>query len=118
MNPDLLKVLGLALVGEAVPVPEAGADVAEWLSGNGWTPARIADLRHQRQEAGEAWPFPVAPELVRPIGFARFTAVLAQARTELGVDGLVPTRHTGPRVIGPAERRLLAERPPHHGNVG
>lgn len=117
-EPEMLQVLGLALVGESLPAPEHEQELDEWLAGHGWTTERVAELRRDRQREGLPWPFTVPPEVVRPIGFARVTALLKQARAELGVDGLVPTRHEGPRVIGPAEQRLLAERPPHHGNVG
>lgn len=118
MSPELCRLVALALVGEDLPVPDDDADLTQWLAGHGWTSERVAQLRQERQVAEQPWPFRVPADAVRPVGFARFTAVLAHARSELGVDGLVPAIHTGPKVIGPAEQRLLAERPPHHGNVG
>ena len=119
----LLRAVGLALTGEEVAAtgPAVGSPeerVVGWLEASGWGSERLHALRAQRQAEEQPWPFPVPPDEVRPVGFARYAAVLKAVRASLGVDGLVPTVHNGPKVIGPAELRLLAEVPPHHGNVG
>ncbi|MEL4358621.1 MULTISPECIES: hypothetical protein [unclassified Luteococcus] len=121
--PSLATAVALALTGERPAVPAPGStqspqDLVDFLARLGWDAGRIAHLRQERQHQGLPWPFVVPREELAPVGFARTAAVVKEVRQLLGVDGLVVTRHQGPKVIGPAERRLLAERPPHHGNVG
>lgn len=126
MTPEFLHALGLAFTGEALGLSGTGETdggpavegLAQWFAAVGWPVERLQALREQRQADDQPWPFVVDPEVIRPLGFARFLAVQKQARAELGLDGLHPTVHHGPRVIGAAEQRLLAEVPPHHGNVG
>lgn len=118
----LVRVLCRALAGVDVDVvPDgttAASRVSAALAAAGWTPDRLQALRLSRQDEGQPWPFPVDVEQVRPVGFARYGTVLREVRAALGLDGLVPVVHQGPKVVGPAELRLLAEVPPHHGNVG
>ncbi len=68
-----------------------------------------------RARASGPWPFTVPAELRRPLGAAQFTAVWTALLAEL--DPL--TTDTRPAVTDRAltadERRLLADRPPHHG---
>lgn len=104
-----------AVVADAAATPQ---DVVDRLAALGWDAEALQRVRRERQARERPWPFPVPRELVASIGFARYGATLAQVRSLLGLDGLVRTVHHGPKVIGPAEQRLLAERPPHHGNVG
>lgn len=111
--------LGFALTGEWLPGPEDDAaptaeSVAAWLSSLGWTGAAVAAHRHELQQQELPWPHPVAPEQRGGLGAAQFHALLADLRRLLSVDGLTDTRRSGPSVIGPAEQRLLADRPPHH----
>lgn len=118
---ELVRAVSLALVGEQVAGDEQAEtpeQVVAALRAAGWDAQRVRQLRERCQADEQAWPFPVPRELLAPVGFARYGAVLKDVRRLLGADGLVPTLHTGPRVVGPAEQRLLAERPPHHGNVG
>ncbi|MGY4721663.1 hypothetical protein [Naumannella cuiyingiana] len=49
-------------------------------------------------------------ELLARVGYARWAAALRAAVDELALDPS-PTRRPG--VLGPDERRLLADRPPH-----
>lgn len=105
-----------AVAGSAVG--STATDIADALASQGWEAARLQQLRAQCQADELPWPFAVPREVMVDAGFARFAATLAQLRKHLGLDGLVPTIHTGPKVLGPAERRLLAEVPPHHGFVG
>lgn len=128
----LVTAVVLALTGEtaAVAAPaglgSAGASsagdaveaVVEALAAHGWQAPRLQELRRSRQQAEQPWPFTVPREVLATAGFARYGAVLREVRARLGLDGLVPTRHVGPKVLGPAEQRLLAEVPPHHGFVG
>ena len=61
-----------------------------------------------------AWPFAVALEERRGLGFARFDAALAEARRELGLDGL-HRELMAERGLNRDEQRLAADRPPHWG---
>lgn len=118
----LLSAVALALTGERPVVMAGGAatpeEVVSRLADLGWDAPRLVGMRLQRQADEQAWPFEVPRELLAQVGFARFAAVLKEVRRLTGTDGLVRTRHVGPKVIGPAEQRLMADRPPHHGNVG
>lgn len=108
-NPFVLALTGQSLVTDA-PLEE----LPRLLQRSGWTREAIASVRVQRQEAGEPWPFAVPDQSIRAVGFAQFTAGLAQLRSELGVDGLVETKPAD-RPLNADERRLSADRPPHWG---
>lgn len=118
----LLAAVALALTGERPVVMAGGAatpdEVVARLADLGWDAPRLVGLRLQRQADEQPWPFEVPRAVLAQVGFARFAAVLKEVRRLTGTDGLMRTRHVGPKVIGPAEQRLLADRPPHHGNVG
>ena len=86
----------------------------EWLAEEGWPANRLANRRAEFQQAGRSWPGPIPDDLSPGLEFARYGAVLAQARRIAGLDGLTATVHRGAVVIGPDEARLLAERPPHN----
>jgi hypothetical protein len=51
--------------------------------------------------------------LAAGLEFARYSALLAEVRRLTGLDGLSARIHHGPIVIGPDEKRLLREVPPH-----
>lgn len=102
-------MLGLALSGQDLPLE---GDVPGALAAHGWDAARLKDVRLERQEAGEPWPFPVPVDAIREVGFARFDARLAQVRRELGLTGLVQSAPAR-RALDADERRLSADRPPH-----
>ncbi|MEL4544680.1 hypothetical protein AAEX63_02665 [Luteococcus sp. H138] len=124
MTPEgskLLTAVALALTGELPAIPlcaDSTDELVAALAELGWDAARVQELRRRCQGDEEPWPFPVPRDVLVAVGFARYAAVLSQVRGRLGVDGLVGTIRRGPTVIGPAEQRLLAERPPHHGPVG
>lgn len=103
-------LLAYALTGEELTLGEG--DLAGELAAQGWDTERLQALRRSRQKAGQPWPFPVVPDQIRSIGFARFDALVAAARRELHLDGLVP-RLPADRPMDADERRLSADRPPH-----
>lgn len=106
--------LASCLVGESVELPDAAPvarDVLEGLERAGWPVARIEAIARARFEAEESWPFPVSREVIA-VGPAQWYALVAEARTLLGLDGDVqppPTR----TALNADERRLLSDVPPH-----
>ena len=78
------------------------------------------DLRQQATaawQADRAWPAPLDPAVLRLIGPARWSALVAGLLARLGLVGLTapPSRRT---TLTADERRLLDDLPPHHGLVG
>lgn len=57
---------------------------------------------------------PVPAELTQGIGPARLAAVVTELRTRLAAAGSRPV--VAERELDAAERRLLADVPPHHGS--
>lgn len=107
--------LGRALTGEELPLSAADpAALAAQLVSLGWDSARLADLRRLRQSTKQPWPFPVAIDVRRELGFARFDAQLTHLRKLMGVSGQSHALQSN-RAWGEAERRLAADRPPHWG---
>ncbi|WP_328701939.1 hypothetical protein [Aestuariimicrobium ganziense] len=111
--------IGHALTGEWLAAgddqPLAADLVADWLKRVGWDAVRLREHRQVLQQAELPWPHPVPADCRGGLGAAQFHALLAGVRAACGVDGLQATRREGPVVLGPAERRLLDEVPPHHG---
>ncbi len=104
------------MTGNVLPVTASDVPslVAE-LSALGWGTERIQQLRGERMEQRLPWPFPVAPELMAGVGFARFAALLADLREALGISGRLAASPAPERALNPDERRLVADRPPHWG---
>jgi hypothetical protein len=119
-----LGAVRLALTGEALaegatdevvgPVPEV---LVAALASSGWDEDRLRAHRARCQQTEQPWPHPLPPDVVRTLGAGQLHAVLASVRKLTGLTGLHRTHRVGPAVLGPAEQRLLADRPPHHGNV-
>lgn len=104
-----------ALTGETLPVAGDTADLAAELTRLGWDVERLTVLREERMRRRLPWPFPVDLEVRRKLGFARFDALLAQVRNELGLAGTRSRAQAPVRPLSADERRLLADRPPHWG---
>lgn len=88
------EAIGLALTGSPGPV-----DLE-----------RAREVRQRCRDAARPWPMPVPPELLARIGYGRWAALLAEAVAQVGPANS-PTRHPG--ALGPDDRRLLQDRPPH-----
>ncbi len=70
----------------------------------------------ERQVAGQPWPYPVPDDLRAGLGAAQWLAALTGLRRLLKLDP-APTRPVlSDRAPDAAERRLLDDVPPHHGN--
>ena len=104
MTPDrqCWEAVAAVLTGQRLTAPD----------NPGWQAVDVVE-RAEFQQAGRSWPGPIPDDLSPGLEFARYGAVLAQARRIAGLDGLTATVHRGAVVIGPDEARLLAERPPH-----
>lgn len=109
-----------ALAGVELPEPSGGAldaeSIVRWLGDQGWPAERLAEHRAGCRESGEPWPHPVPAGWLPPGSAARFHALLTAVQDAAGVRGLVARQVPAERHIGPAERRLLGDVPPHHGS--
>ena len=109
----LAEALGQALTGERLQLTSPGLLEGQ-LAELGYDRRRLGEIRGRCQELRAAWPFDVDLDTRRAIGFARFDAALAEARSALGLDGLRPTMPTV-RPLDRDDRRLTEDRPPHWG---
>ncbi len=104
-----------ALLGQAVEIdvePPTPESILAALDGTGWPKTRIASVARQRLDHGESWPFPVAPQVVKAAGAARWHAVMGEIVESLGVS----IEHRAPSsrsTLDSDETRLLADVPPH-----
>jgi len=110
-DPELAAALGLALTGRRLQL-SSPQHLADDLRQAGFDGDALVRLRRERQAAGEPWPYPVPLHERRAIGFARFDAALADARSALGLSGLTDAVRAK-RPLSAEERRLAADRPPH-----
>ena len=106
--------LAYALLGAPVrDLPETGtprvADLFADLGGVETVRAAVLDAR-----AAGPWPYPVPEELRRGLGAAQFAAVWARLLAELGPLTSDARPVVTDRESTSDERRLLADRPPHH----
>ena len=107
--------LARALTGETLPVTCDATGLATELTRLGWDVRRLAALREERMRQRLPWPFPIDLEVRGELGFARFDALLARVRNELGLAGTRSRAQAPVRPPNADERRLLADRPPHWG---
>lgn len=123
MSERWFAALGWALTGVEVANEEPNRElqasaISSWLADAGWSSERVQQHRAQCQRDQVAWPHQVPDGWLGQGTAARFHALLTAVRAEMGVSGLRPTPRPAQRRWGEAERRLVAEVPPHHGNVG
>ncbi|MDR1266254.1 MAG: hypothetical protein LBK42_12025 [Propionibacteriaceae bacterium] len=113
-QPTWGSCLALALTGAVTALPKVGSPgaVLAALAELGWDRAAIAGHARAVTAAGRPWPHP-APEASARFGPARWQAALDESRRLLGLETVVrpPSRRS---TLTADERRLLAERPPHH----
>ena len=107
--------LAYALLGPPVrDLVEVGApNLPELIAELGGVESLRAEV--DRARVSGAWPFAVPAELRRPLGAAQFAAVWAALLTELGPVTTNARPVVTDRALTNDERRLLADRPPHHG---
>ena len=112
-------LLGYALTGVRLPLGEglgAPGTIVDALAACGWGAAAVRDHAHHCLDADEPWPHPLPPGALTT-GAAQWYAALTAVRAhlDLAVQPQPPSRRT---TLTPDERRLLEDRPPHHGPVG
>ncbi|MDR2931457.1 MAG: hypothetical protein LBV06_11230 [Propionibacteriaceae bacterium] len=119
MTATISSLLAYALTGQEFALescPDVDCVLAE-LEDRGWSQAAIADQARQAWSTGQTWPYPIDTDQFATLSAARWYAWLIQARDrlDLAVEHRGPSHRT---TLTDAERRLLAEVPPHHGSVG
>ena len=107
--------LARALTGEVLPVTGDTVGLVAELARLGWDAERLTALRAERMRRHLPWPFPISLDAREELGFARFDALLAQVRKELGLPGTRSRAQAPVRPPNADDRRLLADRPPHWG---
>ena len=120
MAASLSSLLAYALTGDEVPIRDTDGTTKDFLAAlgeAGWPPERISRLANQAWEQESRWPYPLPPHALDDVGPAQWYAALTDVRTVLGLDAIrqAPSKRT---VLNEAERRLMADLPPHHGRVG
>ena len=108
--------LAYALLGPPVrDLAEPGqpqiADLLAELGGVDAVRRAAIDLR-----ASGRWPHQVPANLMRGLGAAQFAAAWTAVLTSLGPLTTNPRPVVADRALTADERRLLADRPPHHGS--
>lgn len=111
--------LGQALIGRPLPERSAGApevsEVVDALAEAGYDRERLAAFVAQRQATGQPWPFPVRADQRPGIGAAQFMSVLRAVTDALEVHTWRSAQPSSGATPTAADRRLMADRPPHWG---
>lgn len=94
------------------------AELITRLDEQGWGATQISHLRTQRLAAGECWPLESPTQGQRTVGFAQLHAWVWQCVDLLGLDAVDAGVRDARSPLDAEDRRLLGERPPHHGSVG
>ena len=107
--------LAYALVGPPVrDLTETGRpDVQRLLAELGGVPVVVGSVRVARERG--PWPYEVPPELRQGLGAAQYAAAWTAVLTALGPLATNARPVVADRALTAEERRLLADRPPHHG---
>lgn len=114
-EPRWHAALAYALLGPpARDLPETGTPkVAQLIADLGGVDALRAEAVGAR--AARTWPVAVPAELRRGLGAAQFAAAWTALLSELGPLTTNARPVVADRALTADERRLLADRPPHHG---
>ncbi|MDR1385991.1 MAG: hypothetical protein LBJ44_00020 [Propionibacteriaceae bacterium] len=114
---DWTEALAWALTGQPLDLGQLNDpdQLLAALEGRGWDATALRSRAQSARDRGQPWPDrPPAEQLAR-IGAARWRAATERVVACLGLQAvaLPPSRRTS---LTADERRLLAERPPHHGS--
>ncbi len=120
MHAHAISILAQALTGDQVEVAndcDSVDQVLAQLSQAGWPADRIRSHAQACWADEQPWPHPVSANRLAGVGAAQWYAWLGQARLALRLDAVrqPPSQRTA---LTSEERRLMADRPPHHGPVG
>lgn len=127
------EALTWALTGQRLDPPaddlpqdavDAGAGLEAHLGGQGWDRDRLGEHVRVCRAQGRVWPHPLPDDLRGQVPAAQFLSLLGAVRRQWGLDHVAQARRGVVQVdrghgstLSAAERRLLAERPPHFGNL-
>lgn len=124
-EPRWWQAVAAALAGVEVAGPDEGsqpaeaAPLADWLRRRGVDGDAVRAERTRRLVLRETWPTPVhqlpADLRLQEVSAAQWASLLADVRALLGVSGQVAQVRRPSVALSPADRRLIADRPPHHG---
>ncbi|MCL1840144.1 MAG: hypothetical protein FWF75_00115 [Propionibacteriaceae bacterium] len=109
---------GAEFDGRDAPDAMDVAAMVSWLAGQGWGHDRLQGRQRALAAAGERWPAPVDAGRRGGLGAAQFQAALREVLLALGLDHAAPVLRDASTPLDAGDRRLLADRPPHHGPVG
>lgn len=115
------RAVGYALTGEVLAAAPAGTAVTvivDWLAACGWPADVLAEHRRQTIDEGRPWPHVVPGDVRVDVGAAQLQALVRGCRAALRLDHQPSTVRDAGQPPDAGTRRLLAERPPHHGSVG
>lgn len=84
----------------------------------GWGPIQISQVKTRCLTAGDRWPLEGPAQGRRTVGFAQLHAWVWQCVDLLGFDAVDAGVRDAQSPLDAEDRRLLGERPPHHGSVG
>ncbi|MGL4832498.1 MAG: hypothetical protein ACRCWS_08020 [Propionibacteriaceae bacterium] len=114
------RAVAFALTGVTLDLADDGSldwdQLREQLAAAGWGAAAIAALKHERMVEQLPWPVPIPAELRQGCGFAQLAAAVAAAEDQLGLR-VAEQPATPTRPLTEAERRLMADLPPHFGRI-
>ncbi len=113
------RQLSCTLVGREVPLALTAPEVPQALdrlADAGFDASAVSAHAGAVRAEGGVWPHPVPVTWLRRVGAARWSAAVADAVHRLGLDADRAVRSAAPRPLDPDERRLLADKPPHHGS--
>jgi len=92
--------------------------VVAWLALNGWPVDRLAARQTAEIQAGRRWPAVIPRECRGGRSPAQVAGGVADVVRRLGLDHAPAALRCAGTPLDEGDRRLLAERPPHHGAVG
>ncbi len=105
------RVLGFALTGEELDLPDHDtpqpAVLLAELAGLGWSGDRLREAARRNHQPTQ--------QMRAGLGAAQYAAAMAEVRRLLGATGAVSRVSSGRTGLDAADRRLLADRPPHWG---
>lgn len=102
---------GLALVHNP-------AQLVQGLEQAGWGTDALSTTRKRCHHEGKRWPMVVPGEYLVQVGFAQLHAWVRECLVLVNLDAVYGGVRDSSQTLDAEDRRLMADRPPHHGSVG